>query len=249
MDQGKRTAEKTWRPLEKMFNTVPARYDMLNRVITWRRDERWRSIAANTCVEENPSMVMDLCTGTGDLAIRLARQVNGETRILALDYSLPMLSVARKKAAKASVDNIEFIHADAAAMPLGNDSLDVIGIAFAFRNLTYKNPDRGKFLQEIHRVLKPGGKFVIVESSQPENHVMRKLFRLYLKLFVAGMGGWLSGHKGAYRYLAASARNFYEPGKIRQLLLDAGFERIEYRPFMGGVAGLTVSIKQFIDYQ
>ena len=249
MDQGKRTAGKTWRPLEKMFNEVPARYDRLNRIITWRRDEQWRRKAADNCLEENPSMVLDLCTGTGDLAIRLARQVNGETRILALDYSLPMLSVARKKADKAKVDNIEFIHADAAAMPLGNDSLDVIGIAFAFRNLTYKNPDREKFLQEIHRVLKPGGKFVIVESSQPEHHLMRKLFRLYLKLFVAWMGGWLSGHKAAYRYLAASARNFYDPGKIRQLLIDAGFERIGYRPFMGGIAGLTVALKQSVDYQ
>jgi demethylmenaquinone methyltransferase/2-methoxy-6-polyprenyl-1,4-benzoquinol methylase len=249
MDQGRRTTVKKWRPLEKMFNEVPARYDMLNRVITWRHDERWRRRAANICLEEKPSRVLDLCTGTGDLAIRLARLVNGETHILALDYSLPMLQVARRKAAKAKVDNIEFIHADAASMPLGTDLLDAIGIAFAFRNLTYKNPDRIKFLQEIHRVLKPGGKLVIVESSQPENRVMRYLFRLYLRVFVAGIGGWLSGHKAAYRYLAASARNFYEPLEVKQLLQDAGFRRIEYQPFIGGMAGLTVAIKQPRDHQ
>ena len=235
--------KKQWRPLEKMFNEVPVRYDMLNRVITWRLDERWRRTAARRCLENNPSSILDLCTGTGDLAIRLARKVNGETIIQALDYSHPMLEVARKKAGKAGLHNIEFIHGDAASMPLENEDLDVIGIAFAFRNLTYKNPDREKFLDEIYRVLKPQGKFVIVESSQPNNFLMRSLFRIYLKVFVAGIGGWLSGHKGAYRYLAASARNFYEPAEIKQLLSVIGFSRVEYRPFFGGIAGLTVATK------
>ncbi len=237
------TEQKKWRPLEKMFNEVPARYDMLNRVLTWRLDERWRRAAVRKCLEGEPSLVLDLCTGTGDLAIRLAKEVNGETIIQALDYSQPMLVVAREKANKAKLNNIEFIHGDAASMPLENEYLDVIGIAFAFRNLTYKNPDREKFLHEIYRVLKPQGKFVIIESSQPENRVMRSLFRLYLKVFVAGIGGWLSGHKGAYRYLAASARNFYEPAEIKQLLSGTGFNKIEYRPFLGGIAGLTVATK------
>jgi demethylmenaquinone methyltransferase/2-methoxy-6-polyprenyl-1,4-benzoquinol methylase len=237
------TDTKNWRPLEKMFNEVPARYDMLNRVLTWRLDERWRRMAARACLEGAPSMVLDLCTGTGDLAIRLAKQVNNETSIQAIDYSQPMLSEARKKAKEANLRNIEFIHGDAASMPLENEVLDVIGIAFAFRNLTYKNRDREKFLDEIYRVLKPHGKFVIVESSQPQNRLIRSLFRLYLKIFVAGIGGWLSGHKGAYRYLAASARNFYEPAEIKQLLTGTGFNKVEHRPFLGGIAGLTVATK------
>jgi demethylmenaquinone methyltransferase/2-methoxy-6-polyprenyl-1,4-benzoquinol methylase len=128
-------------------------------------------------------------------------------------------------------------------MPFENDGLDVVGIAFAFRNLTYKNPDRERFLQEIYRVLKPQGRFVIVESSQPQHPLMRRLFRFYLRVFVAGIGGWLSGHKGAYRYLAASARNYYEPAEIKQLLSVTGFRQVEYRPLIGGVAGLTVAIK------
>jgi len=243
MGTGTDSTKKQWRPLEKMFNEVPARYDMLNRCLTWRLDERWRKTAARKCLEGKPSRVLDLCTGTGDLSIRLAREVNGETKIQALDYSQPMLSEARKKADKAKLDNIEFIHGDAASLPLENEVLDVVGIAFAFRNLTYKNPDREKFLYEIHRVLKPQGRFVIVESSQPHNALMRSMFRLYLKVFVAGIGGWLSGHKGAYRYLAASARNFYEPTEISQLLSSNGFNEVEHRPFLGGIAGLTVAIK------
>ena len=243
MVQEKTDQGKQWRPLERMFNEVPARYDMLNRVITWRLDERWRKKAAIMCLKDQPASLLDLCTGTGDLAIRLAKQVNGKTRIRALDYSQPMLEVAREKALKAGLTNIEFIHGDAASMPLENEDLDVIGIAFAFRNLTYKNPDREKFLQEIHRVLKPHGKFVIVESSQPGNRIMRALFRLYLTIFVAGFGGQLSGHKGAYRYLAASARNFYKPAEIERLLTNTGFEKVEYQPFIGGIAGLTVATK------
>lgn len=243
MKQEITSSGKHWRPLERMFNEVPARYDMLNRFITWRLDERWRRRAAENCLEGDPSRVMDLCTGTGDLAIRLARRVNGNTMIRALDYSQPMLEVAREKALKAALTNIDFIHGDAASMPLENEEMEVIGIAFAFRNLTYKNPDREKFLQEIYRVLKPHGKFVIVESSQPGTRIMRGLFRLYLRIFVAGFGGQLSGHKGAYRYLAASARNYYKPAEIKKLLTDTGFKKVEYRPFIGGIAGLTVATK------
>jgi demethylmenaquinone methyltransferase/2-methoxy-6-polyprenyl-1,4-benzoquinol methylase len=243
MKQEEISSGKKWRPLERMFNEVPARYDLLNRVITWRLDERWRRTAAENCLEGKPSSILDLCTGTGNLAIRLAKEVNGGTKILALDYSQPMLDVAREKAEKARLNNIEFIHGDAVSMPLGDENLDVIGIAFAFRNLTYKNPDREKFLQEIYRVLRPEGKFVIVESSQPWNPIMKIFFRIYLKVFVAGIGGWLSGHKGAYRYLAASARNFYEPAEIKQFLFSSGFNKVEYRPFLGGIAGLTVATK------
>jgi demethylmenaquinone methyltransferase/2-methoxy-6-polyprenyl-1,4-benzoquinol methylase len=243
MGSGMDSTKKQWRPLEKMFNEVPARYDMLNRFITWRLDEKWRKKAARICLEEGPARILDLCTGTGDLAIRLAKEVNGNADIQALDYSQPMLAVAREKATKARLTNIEFIHGDAASMPFENDGLDVVGIAFAFRNLTYRNPDREKFLQEIYRVLKPKGKFVIVESSQPGNRFMRGLFRLYLKIFVAGFGGQLSGHRGAYRYLAASARNFYNPNEIEKLLSGTGFSKVEYQPFFGGMAGLTIATK------
>lgn len=232
-----------WRPLQKMFNEVPQRYDLLNRVITLGLDERWRKLAARECLSGDPEKVLDLCTGTGDLVLRMARYTNGRTNLLALDYSDPMLEVARKKAGKKGLDRIEFILGDAADMSFERDSLDVIGIGFAFRNLTWKNPDREKFLAEILRVLRKGGRFVIVESSQPSNRMIRSFFRLYLRTMVAGFGGILSGHKGAYRYLAASARNFYIPGEVRDMLLNAGFSRVDHRSLNGGIAGLTIAIK------
>ena len=226
-----------------MFSEVPRRYDLLNRVITLGLDERWRRFAVKECLSGDPRTALDLCTGTGDLVLRMARYANGNTNLLALDYSEPMLKVARKKAGKRGFDRIEFICEDAAEMSFEQDSLDAIGIGFAFRNLTWKNPDREKFLAEILRVLKKGGKFVIIESSQPSNRLVRRLFRLYLRIMVAGFGGFLSGHKGAYRYLAASARDFYSPGEVRKMLLNTGFAHIEHRSLCGGIAGLTTAIK------
>ncbi|MFC2080780.1 ubiquinone/menaquinone biosynthesis methyltransferase [Bacteroidota bacterium] len=235
--------KRNWRPLERMFNEVPGRYDLLNRIITWGLDERWRKMAVKECLSGNPESMLDLCTGTGDLALRMARKSINGADIQALDYSNPMLEVAKRKASKKGLNNVKFIHGDAADMPFEEGSWDVIGIGFAFRNLSYKNPDRERFLAEIYRVLKMEGKFVIIESSQPSNKIVRSLFRLYLKIFVAGLGGTISGHKGAYRYLAASARNYYTPEEVRGMLLEAGFSKVDHRVLAGGIAGLTIAVK------
>ncbi|MDY7035092.1 MAG: ubiquinone/menaquinone biosynthesis methyltransferase [Thermodesulfobacteriota bacterium] len=235
--------QKNWRPLQKMFNEVPGRYDLLNRLITLGLDEHWRKCAVRECLFGNPDQILDLCTGTGDLVLRMAKNSTCNTSIHALDYSESMLKVARQKAGKKSFEKIKFIHGDAAEMPFKDDSMDTIGIGFAFRNLTYKNPVRDRLLSEIYRVLKADGKLVIIESSQPSNSIMRSLFRMYLKVFVAGLGGIISGHRGAYRYLAVSARNFFIPEEVRELLLGAGFQTIEHRPLSGGIAGLTIAVK------
>ncbi len=236
--------KKKWRPLERMFHEVPDRYDLLNRIITLGQDERWRKLAAEICMRGNPDAVLDLCTGTGDLALRMAGLSRGSVRIHALDFSEPMLAEARRKAGRQRTGNIEFMHGDAASMPYESNKFDAVGIAFAFRNLTYRNPGMDKFLAEILRVLKNSGKLVLVESSQPANRLYKGLVRVYLKIFVAGLGGLISGHRSAYRYLATSAGNFYDPDEVKHLLLQAGFQKVEYKPFMGGVAGLTVATKK-----
>jgi demethylmenaquinone methyltransferase/2-methoxy-6-polyprenyl-1,4-benzoquinol methylase len=125
---------KELRPLQKMFDEVPDRYDLMNRLLTVRFDERWRKMAARECVKGNPSKILDLCTGTGDLAIQIARLANRKTEILGLDYSPAMLSMAQKKASEKGLDQIKFIKGDAAALPFENESIDAIAIAFAFRN-------------------------------------------------------------------------------------------------------------------
>ncbi len=229
-----------------MFAEVPGRYDLINRVLTLRFDERWRKMAARECIAGNPVRILDLCTGTGDLAINIARIAEGNPEIIGLDYSDGMLSIARKKALKQGYGRIRFIKGDAASMPFDNGSVDVIGIAFAFRNLTYKNPDREIFLKEIHRVLAPGGRFIIVETSQPVSKIMRIFFYTYLKVFVSVIGGWISGHKSAYRYLATSARNFYSLEEVSDLISKTGFSKNHYKRLFGGIAGITIAVKGLI---
>jgi demethylmenaquinone methyltransferase / 2-methoxy-6-polyprenyl-1,4-benzoquinol methylase len=238
------TPQTEKRPLHKMFTSVPPSYDILNRVLTFGQDESWRKKAASLCVANNPQTILDLCCGTGDLTIHLKKKAAPGTEIKALDFSPPMLELAKKKATNHNMNEIEFIQGDAAAMPFPDNYFDSIGIAFAFRNLTYHNPDRDKFLAEILRVLKPGGRFVIVETSQPKNTVFRKLFHWQLRWITAPVGGLLSGQYGAYKYLAHSASNYHDSVELEELLTGAGFTSVSTQDLMGGITGLTLALKQ-----
>jgi demethylmenaquinone methyltransferase/2-methoxy-6-polyprenyl-1,4-benzoquinol methylase len=231
------------RPLHEIFIEVPPRYDLMNRLLTLHLDERWREKAAAECLAGAPRRVLDLCTGTGDLALRLARSGRGLDHIAALDFSAPMLDAARRKAERRDLREIEFVEADAADMPFRDGSFDTVGIAFAFRNLTFRNPGRDRYLAEILRVIRAGGRFVIVESSQPENSVLRALSHAYVSLMACGVAGILSGHPGAYRYLARSVIRFSAPEELRRMLKGAGFSEARHTPLLGGAAGITVAVK------
>ncbi len=233
------------KPLQKMFNQVPDNYDFLNRLLTLRLDEIWRKKAAKAILREKPETVMDLGTGTGDLAVRLARQ-NGNIHVTGYDFSGSMLEVARKKAKKYSLENVSFIEGDAAEMPFQDNYFDIVGISFAFRNITFKNPNTNLYLSEVLRILKPGGKFVIVESSQPRNKFVRAIFHAYLHYLVSGIGGKLSRSKGAYHYLAYSAKNFYSPEELNNLLVNHGFESVDHDPMFFGASAVTIAKKPYV---
>ena len=227
-----------------MFTAVPPRYDLINRIVTLGQDRRWRRLAASACLSGNSQRVLDLGCGTGDLAISIARLAEKDIEITGLDYSLPMLERARRKAERTGVNNkVIFIQGDAAHLPFPDAHFDVVAISFAFRNLTYKNPLGPFSLAEVLRVLKPGGRYVIVESSQPENRFIRSLFHLYLRFFVKPVGILLSGNRGAYRYLAESVVRFYSPAEVRKMLLAAGFRDGSYRPMLFGAAGIHEAVK------
>ena len=230
------------RPLQKMFERVPKRYDFLNRLLTFRLDEVWRKKAVKTIVTQQPREIMDVGTGTGDLAVRVARKLNN-AHVTGYDFSPSMLEFAREKASKYNLNNIEFIEGDAAFMPFESGRFDVVCISFAFRNITFKNPNTGLYIREIFRTLRPGGKFVIVESSQPRFRLVRFLFHQYLNYIVSGIGGKISGTKSAYHYLAYSARNFYTQKELTGLLNKYGFVSVEHSPMLLGAAALTVASK------
>jgi len=227
-----------------MFDAVPGRYDLLNRVLTLRLDERWRSRAAELCIAKNPSRMLDLCCGTGDLALHFRRKAREDAEIFGLDFSSAMLEIARDKAeAEGWRETAEFVEGDASQMKFADEHFDIVGIAFGFRNITWKNPITDQALAEVLRVLRPGGTFVVVETSQPTNRLLRYGFHTYLRTAVAVVGGMISGNGGAYRYLAESARRFFDADEVSSMLVQAGFEIEKVERFFGGVAAIHVAAK------
>ena len=233
---------KKQNPLQKMFSSISAEYDAMNRLLTLLFDRVWRKKAANSIISLQPKRFLDLCCGTGDLAVRIAQGLGNLTSISCMDFSFPMLERARQKLLKIDSD-AQLILADAACMPFSENTFNVIGIAFAFRNLTWHNQRRDQFLSEIHRVLTPDGVLIIVESSQPNSVLIRFLFHRYLDLFVAPLGGFISEHPNAYRYLARSARQYHTTEELTSILVNTGFKNIHHRRLLGGVAALTIAHK------
>lgn len=232
------------RSLYGMFTTIPPRYDLINRIITLCSDERWRREAARTCLVQLPVRILDLGCGTGDLALNLARLANGATEIVGIDFSQPMLEIAAEKARSLAGGNkVSFVNGDAANLPFPDRYFNAVGISFAFRNLTYRNPLAQRHLSEVARVLDTGGRFVIVETSQPTSKLIRWLYRLYLRWLVFPVGYWLSGNRGAYRYLTESAYRFYTAQEVKNMLLAVGFSEVLFKPLFFGAIGIHVAIK------
>jgi len=232
------------KPLHRMFTAVPRRYDLINRIITWGLDRRWRRQTTRWCLIAQPNKVLDLACGTGDLAINLALLAKNDVELTGIDYCLPMLEIATKKAASLAGGNQpSFIYGDVASLPFPDRYFDCVGISFAFRNLTYKNPLVQGYLGEVLRVLRSGGNFVIVETSQPKSRLVRKLYHLYLCSFVFRVGFLLSGNRQAYHYLAESASRFYTAEEVREMLVTAGFRQVSYHPFFFGVTGIYIAVK------
>jgi len=232
------------KPLHGIFTAVPSRYDLINRIMTLGLDEHWRNKTAGKCLEGHPTRILDLCCGTGDLALRIAGKSRHKSIICGLDYSLPMLQVALKKAEDLKDgEQVSFIYGDVTNLPFPDNHFDSTGISFAFRNLTYKNPLSKRYLEEIVRVLKPGGKFVIVETSQPRNRLIRRFFHLYLRWFVFPMGYMISRNRGAYKYLTESAVRYYSSPEIEQLLTSAGFSKVTCFPLLFGATAIYVAKK------
>ena len=212
------------KPLYGIFTDIPPHYDLINRLITLGMDKGWRQKAAEECLSTHPLKVLDLCCGTGDLAIAVAGMAEYPIEVKGLDYSQPMLDIAASKAEQ-KVKPVAFTQGDASKLPFPSHYFDCIGISFAFRNLTYKNSLARDHLAEIVRVLKPGGRCVIAESSQPQSKFIRACYHFYMRQYVYRIGAWLSGNKPAYRYLAESACEYYSPFELKELLIKSGFKR------------------------
>lgn len=217
----------------RLFDEIAERYDLLNRIISFGMDLKWREQMVTLVLEKHPNKVLDLATGTGDV-IKLLKEKAPHLEVTGLDLSLEMMEIAKKK-----VKGAEFITGDAHDLPFEDEEFDAITVAFGFRNFS----DRRRVLKECRRVLKKGGRLVILELLPPNTRRFTgKLYSLYLKLFVPLLGGVFSGDFRAYRYLSRSVLNFLTPDRIVKMMEEEGFE-VSFKPLLFSVAGIFAGDK------
>ena len=220
----------------KMFDEVSSNYDFLNRVLTFGLDIGWRKKVVKTVKNHSSNKInkqfLDIATGTGDLAIMLAKKIT-DAKIIGLDISKGMLDVGIKKVKANNLDNqIKMVLGDSEKLPFENDTFDAITVGFGVRN--FEGLDKG--LQEIHRVLKKDGVFVVLETSQPEKFPMKQFFRFYSKYIIPTVGGLFSKDKKAYDYLPESAAKFPYGEVFNNILLKNGFNTAHNKPVAFGIS-------------
>ncbi|MEX2349417.1 MAG: bifunctional demethylmenaquinone methyltransferase/2-methoxy-6-polyprenyl-1,4-benzoquinol methylase UbiE [Flavobacteriaceae bacterium] len=224
--------------VEKMFDTISGNYDGLNRVISLGIDKKWRKKVVKIVTDINPESVLDIATGTGDLAISFAKF--DIPKIVGFDLSEGMLAVARKKVADQNIaDKIEFLQGDSEAMPFEDNSFDAITVAFGVRNFE----DLEKGLSEILRVLKPGGTFVVLETSVPTKTPFKQGYHFYSKSILPLVGKLFSKDKVAYNYLSESASVFPYGENFNNILRKIGFKEVKNKPQTFGVASIYTASK------
>lgn len=223
-----------------MFGRVAARYDLLNHLLSFNLDKRWRRKAVERVaplLERPGSLVLDLCCGTADVLLAL-EAANGGARVLGSDFCHPMLVQARRKLNARSLSNPLF-EADALSLPLRDQSLDLLTCAFGFRNLA--NYEKG--FREFLRVLKPGGVAAILEFSQPVNPAFGAVYGMFSNRVLPWVGGMMSNSSEAYAYLPESIRKFPGAEELAAAMRQAGFARVEFERMTAGAVALHLGWK------
>lgn len=226
--------------VEEMFDNIAPSYDKLNHIISFNLDRIWRRRVVRIVERAKATRVMDIATGTGDLAITMAKRLPS-TQILGVDLSEEMLGVARGKVAKQGLcDRIELVKGDAENIAMvGDGDMDAVTVAFGVRN--FENLERG--LKEIYRTLREGGTFVVLELSVPKNRLIRWFYAQYSHRILPGIGAMISKDKKAYVYLPESIDEFPAPERFAEMLQDAGFKAVKRHKQSFGVAHIYEAVK------
>ena len=226
-------------PIAAMFDRISPKYDALNHLLSFNIDKVWRRKAAKEVAKHHPADILDLATGTADLAIALAKH-NPQARIIGIDISERMLEIGQEKVKQQKLENqIVLRFGDAATLPFEDGTFDVVTVAFGVRN--FEDLDKG--LSEISRVLKPGGQAVILEFSMPEKFPVKQLYQFYFKRILPKIGKIVSKDKSAYTYLPKSVEQFSKPSPFIHLLAEKGLKNGESKPLTFGIATLYFAWK------
>jgi demethylmenaquinone methyltransferase/2-methoxy-6-polyprenyl-1,4-benzoquinol methylase len=225
--------------VEQMFDNISGNYDGLNRVISLGIDLKWRKKVVRLIGEKKPQSILDIATGTGDLAIQFAEKISAE-KIVGLDLSEGMLAMAHKKVENTSLaEKVTFIKGDSENLPFSDHSFDAITVSFGIRN--FENLEIG--LSEIFRVLAPGGRFVILETSVPTRFPFKQGYHFYSRGILPIIGKLFSKDKVAYSYLSESASIFPFGEELNNILRKIGFKEVENKPQTFGVATIYIASK------
>ena len=223
--------------VQEMFDNIAPTYDTLNHVLSMNVDKLWRRHALKEIVDGTPQRILDVACGTGDSTISIAKAAGEGSEVTGVDISEGMMALVQGKAEKAGVaGRIGLAVADGEALPYADGTFDRVTCAFGIRNFEHK--EQG--LSEFRRVLKPGGKVVILELSVPQNRVVLWAYDLYFTHLLPAIGGVVSGDKAAYRYLPASVHRFPAPQEFCRMMELAGFIGVRCRTFTGGLCRMFV---------
>jgi demethylmenaquinone methyltransferase / 2-methoxy-6-polyprenyl-1,4-benzoquinol methylase len=215
-----------------MFDRISGVYDLMNSAMTAGLHHRWRQRAGDLARVGPGSDALDVCCGTGDLALELRRRIGADGRVVGCDFSEPMLEIARRKAGERGL-GVEFGWADALDLPYGDRSFDAVTIGFGARNLS----DLDQGIAELARVLRPGGRLVILEITRPSREPLASFYAVWFDQVVPLLGN-LAGDADAYGYLPESVRSFPEPRELAAGIDAAGFERIRWLLIAGGIIAI-----------
>ncbi len=223
-----------------VFHSVAARYDLMNDLMSGGIHRIWKRFTIELSGVRKNNAVLDIAGGTGDLAARFAQLVGPGGRVVLADINESMLQVGRDKLLdEGRLGNIEFVQADAQYLPFPDDSFDCITIAFGLRNVT----DKDLALRSMLRVLKPGGRLLVLEFSKPQNSLLSKAYDTYSFRVLPLMGRLVTNDSESYQYLAESIRMHPDQDTMREMMEDAGFSQCEYHNMTGGIVALHRGVK------
>lgn len=225
--------------IRKLFDNIAGDYDRLNHILSMNADKGWRKKAIKEILDTDKAMnILDVACGTGDFTIAIAAKAPQGSMVTGLDLSEGMMKVGREKIRAAGV-NARMVQGDCENLPYEENEFDRISVGFGVRNFEHLAIG----LKEMHRVLKPNGKLVILELSIPSNPVIRWFYKIYFLKVLPVVGGWISGDRGAYSYLPASVLKFPAPERFVLMLKDAGFNEVSHRAFTFGICSMYVCTK------
>ena len=227
--------------IRSMFGAIAPWYDTLNHLLSLNIDRQWRKRTTRLVAPEGNDPILDVCTGTGDLALAYDRAAHGALQIVGVDFCHELLARAEKKTRRrGALERIRFVEADAQQLPFADDSFQIACVAFGLRNIT--NMDRG--LSEMVRVTKPGGRVAVLEFSKPRHRLIRGPYLFFFRRVLPLVGNLLSrSPDSAYRYLPESVMQFPDYEALTERMAKHGLREVRYHPFTGGIATLYVGWK------